>query len=98
MESARSSTDRASDYGSEGWRFESFRAHRKIPPYQQECGKGVVRFVVGWSINHTVIRVYMPKVVSGDLVWAVRQWCFAVEPPFEHFRCCSRRVRSGSGR
>ena len=31
----------------------------------------------------------MPKVVSGDLVWVVRKWCFAVEPPIEHFRCCS---------
>ena len=28
---ARSSTDRASDYGSEGWGFESLRAHKLEP-------------------------------------------------------------------
>ena len=33
MERARSSTDRASDYGSEGWRFESFRAHSVLSRY-----------------------------------------------------------------
>ena len=27
VQGARSSTDRASDYGSEGWEFESLRAH-----------------------------------------------------------------------
>ena len=35
MGSARSSTDRASDYGSEGWRFESFRAHSVKPQLER---------------------------------------------------------------
>ncbi len=30
VSSARSSTDRASDYGSEGWEFESLRAHPSL--------------------------------------------------------------------
>ena len=29
--------------------------------------------------------VFSPVLLSGDLVWVVRQWCFVVEPPFEHF-------------
>ena len=37
---ARSSTDRASDYGSEGWGFESLRAHKGKPRLILCIGRG----------------------------------------------------------
>src|SRR5699024_11467970 len=45
LASARSLTDRASDYGSEGWGFESLRARTEIspPPAMTHRGEGLFR-------------------------------------------------------
>jgi hypothetical protein len=41
--SARSSMDRASDYGSEGWGFESLRAHCYFPLFAAQAGRRLRR-------------------------------------------------------
>ena len=62
--SARSSTDRASDYGSEGWGFESLRAHsRNEAPTSGDTGRGFVvvradgRLTVGFPVALAVTLV-----------------------------------------
>ena len=65
---ARSSTDRASDYGSEGWGFESLRARslRQRPPGpdQQQCRSGP-----SWFCSRPDSRAALP----GANLGAIRQ-------------------------
>ena len=79
--SARSSMDRASDYGSEGWGFESLRA-RSGPP-RCDPPVGVLHFY------QALLRecFFMPsargapiRVTQGRCVLSWPRWCIAGEP------------------
>ena len=61
---ARSSTDRASDYGSEGWGFESLRAHKGKPRLILCIGRG---FGMGGLGRGCALRI-------GTRLWWKRGW------------------------
>src|ERR1700760_5107805 len=53
--SARSSTDRASDYGSEGWGFESLRARQVRGPYPSREGPFSLSWEPRWEPRLSLI-------------------------------------------
>jgi hypothetical protein len=64
---ARSSTDRASDYGSEGWEFESLRARNMAGPAARAGRCLTARPMRGASCSHTGRRCSRGVADRGDL-------------------------------
>src|SRR5215813_10376046 len=70
--SARSSTDRASDYGSEGWGFESLRARHRLSRSQRRPLSGKIVVLVIWpyfGLTRLVGSVIEPVGVAVHVTW-----------------------------
>ena len=78
---ARSSTDRASDYGSEGLGFESLRARRRTPADLQVC-RGPCRL---WSRGFARLVIYSSFGAAGAPSVRSRRACISAA------HACSRR-------
>src|SRR5262249_10181388 len=69
---ARSSTDRASDYGSEGWGFESLRARHRLSRSQRRPLSGWIVVLVIWpyfGLTSLVGSVIEPVGVAVHVTW-----------------------------